>query len=100
MSKSKKDAPTEDEVILKLAHDRIKGPMALIDLDNEEKLQRGVSCGFRNVAKVFVAHLTWKKGKTEYAFLLEVLSLNPNQSEGQHPLNLEASRSFTQKVPK
>ncbi len=98
--KSLEVAPTEDEVILGMAHDRIQGPMGQIDLDDEDRLKRGVSCGFRHASKVFVAHLTWKREKTQYEFLLEVLSLNPDQSKDAPPLNLEATRSFTQKVTK
>jgi hypothetical protein len=105
------------ELLLSMANERLQGQMRHIDLEDAERMERGLSCGFRFEAGVYVAHLKWKREKKHYIFDLEVFSLDPQKSHKalMHVpipgglsqrrrrvdlpgLKLEVTRSFSQEV--
>jgi len=73
------------EQLLEQANLRLQGKLDSCDLDDIKQAERGVSCGFRDCGKVFVAHLNWKRvkyaGKTSYNFDLRLYSLDDTKKE-------------------
>jgi hypothetical protein len=108
------------EALLEAANYRLQGPLEACDLDDPDRMKRGISCGFRYEGQVYVGYLTWKKvkyaGKVSYHFNLSISSLDGKETHkvplarvvpggfgrvrliSLPKLNLEVTRDFRQEV--